>query len=677
MSRSPVAFGSYVITRRIARGGMAEIYRARARAAAGPGWVAIKMMRPSLDHEDLREQLFKREAKIAAALSHPNVVSLVEFGRELDRYFIAMEYVRGRDLSQLVRPPSEGGQLMPLEMGLLIGEAAARGLGHAHQKTDPVSGRPLGIVHRDISPGNIMISYDGAVKVLDFGVARMTESQGLRTQTGTLRGKFAYMSPEQTVGAAIDARSDVFSLGTVLYEMLTGTNPFRARTPIATLERVQRVRPVPPSRLVNSIPRDLDEVLAQCLAKDPRRRFKDAAELAEALGSFARRRPAPSPGELGRFMSDRFRWEKQEEERELKEEEQGVALIEVVDFALAPDDAGLDAPNVAVHDDEVASRAPEQIRSEPSASIEAEEAELGVFQSAEALTVAQPSPFRDLEDQRELSEPTKPKQEPKPKPKQEPQPAPAPPKHDTDGLLAAMKDQTSESRAVASRRSSGAPAPEPANPKPSWAYAALAILALAAALGVIFLPKLWAPARGRARPAPTEIAPITISVSQKPSPAEAPASAAAPPPSLAPEPSLAPSSPPPSPSVARVAPVELTAQASPAPPADASRDDDDDPREGPGRPRGPRRIKRAPPPPSPSVSAAAAPGFLNVGAKPWGEIEIDGKPWPYQTPQAGIELPPGRHVVRLSNRETGVSKVAVVHIKGGQYKTVNLDLRTQ
>ena len=437
MSRSPVAFGSYVITRRIARGGMAEIYRARSRASAGPGWVAIKMMRPSLDHEDLREQLFKREAKIAAALDHPNVVSLVEFGQELDRYFIAMEYVRGRDLSQLVRPPSEGGQLMPLEMGLLIGEAAAHGLGHAHQKTDPATGRPLGIVHRDISPGNIMISYEGAVKVLDFGVARMTESHGLRTQTGTLRGKFAYMSPEQTVGAAIDARSDVFSLGTVLYEMLTGTNPFRARTPIATLERVQRVRPVPPSRLVNSIPRDLDEVLAQCLAKDPRRRFKDAAELAEALGSFARRRPSPRPGELGRFMSDRFRWEKQEEERELKEEEQGVALIEVVDFALAPDDGGLDAPNVAVHDDEVASRAPEQIRSEPSASIEAEEAELGVFQSAEALTVAQPSPFRELEDRRELSEPTR--------PKQDPQPAPASvPPHDTDGLLAAMKEHTSE-----------------------------------------------------------------------------------------------------------------------------------------------------------------------------------------------------------------------------------------
>jgi len=670
MSRSPVAFGSYVITRRIARGGMAEIYRARARAAGGSGWVAIKMMRPSLDHEDLREQLFKREAKIAAALSHPNVVSLVEFGRELDRYFIAMEYVRGRDLSQLVRPPSEGGQLMPLEMGLLIGEAAARGLGHAHQKTDPLTGRPLGIVHRDISPGNIMISYDGAVKVLDFGVARMTESQGLRTQTGTLRGKFAYMSPEQTVGAAIDARSDVFSLGTVLYEMLTGTNPFRARTPIATLERVQRVRPVPPSRLVNSIPRDLDEVLAQCLAKDPRRRFKDAAELADALGAFARRRPSPSPGELGRFMSDRFRWEKQEEERELKEEEQGVALIEVVDFALAPDDAGLDAPNVAVHDDEVASRAPEQIRSEPSASIEAEEAELGVFQSAEALTVAQPSPFRDLEDQRELSEPTK--------PKQPAQPAPAPPKHDTDGLLAAMKDQTSEGRALAPRRSSGATgpaAPEPANPRPSWAYAALAFVALAAALGVIFLPKLWAPARGRGRPAPTEIAPITISVSQKPSPAEAPPSAS--PSAAAPSPTPEPAAAPPSPSVARIAPVELTAQASPAPPADAAREEDDDPREGPGRPRGPRRVKRAPPPPPSPSAAAAAPGFLNVGAKPWGEIEIDGKPWPYQTPQAGIELPPGRHVVRLSNRETGVSKVAVVHIKGGQYKTVNLDLRTQ
>ncbi|MFO0724971.1 MAG: serine/threonine-protein kinase [Myxococcota bacterium] len=695
MARSPVAFGSYIITRRIARGGMAEIYRAKSRTQ--PGWVALKMMRPSLEHEDLREQLFKREAKIAAALNHPNVVGLVEFGKELDRYFIAMEYVRGRDLSQLVRPPSEGGQPVPLEIGLWVGQRAAAGLGHAHRMTDAATGRELGIVHRDISPGNIMVSYSGEVKVLDFGVARMTETHGLRTQTGTLRGKFAYMSPEQTVGAAIDARSDVFSLGTVLYEMLTGTNPFRARTPIATLERVQRVRPVPPSRLVETLPRELDEILAQCLAKDPRRRFKDAGELSDALLRFLERQPPLNPAEIGRFMSERFRWEKQEEERELREEEQGVALIEVVDFALSPE---LDAPNVAVHEDEEARSG--ELKPPPEQEVEAEEQALGVFQSAEALTVAQPSPFRDLDEGPERSEPTETRPKvsrmpalPLPKAPGSPPPIGLPPrvfadaKHDTDGLLAALKDD----RLQPAPAPAPAPDPAPAPPartgrRPNPAVALAAVAALLAALGVTVGPRLFGGSRGRARPAPTEIAPITISVSPRPSET----TAAAPPPPSAPAPSAAPS--------VVVPPVELTAQAVPPPPTDAVRDDDDD-RDTPGRPRGakrlrtepvsggssppaglqsPRSLRRvAPPPtaaPAPAPSPSGAPAYLNVGAKPWGEIEIDGKPWPYQTPQAGIEVPPGRHVVRLSNKDTGVSKTAVVHLRAGQYKTVNLDLRT-
>lgn len=356
-SRSPVAFGPYIITRRIARGGMAEIYRARTRSTPDlpSRWVAIKMMRPAIGHEELREQLFKREARIASAIQHANVVPLLEFGLEMERYYIAMEYVRGRDLSYLLKNEMKGWDLIPLELGLYVGLQAAAGLGYAHRLRDE-RGEPLGIVHRDISPGNVMIGYDGDVKVLDFGVARMNDSEGMRTQTGTLRGKFAYMSPEQTLGEPLDARSDVFSLGTVLYELLTGSNCFRTDNPIATLDRVQRVRPVPPSRANREIPQAIDRILARCLAKDRRRRFPDCAALAEALGEFLDKWGGSGRDGLAGQMAQRFAWEMREEAEELKKEEEEVALLEVVDFALVGEDVGLDASHVAVSLEEEASQ---------------------------------------------------------------------------------------------------------------------------------------------------------------------------------------------------------------------------------------------------------------------------------------------------------------------------------
>ena len=394
MSRSPVAFGSYVITRRIARGGMAEIYRAQRRGAVGKAWVALKMMRPSLEHEELREQLFQREARIAALIHHPHVVELLEFGEEQGHKFLAMEYVRGRDLSHLIHPRGEGtGEALAPELGLTIVLHAAAGLGHAHRLVDPSTGAHLAIVHRDISPGNVMVGYDGTVKVLDFGVARINETHGMRTQTGTLRGKFAYMSPEQTLGSGVDARSDVFSLGTVLYELLTGSNPFRARNAMTTIERVQRVRPVPPSRSNRAIPREVDELLARCLAKDPKRRFADATELCEALDRLLGARGRASEADIAGLMRGRFAWEQGEEEKELAEEAESAALIEVVDFAVGGEDRGLDAPNVAVSQEDVAEPAALGAAAREPVEAAAEEDVYGVFDSAEdERTVAQPSP---------------------------------------------------------------------------------------------------------------------------------------------------------------------------------------------------------------------------------------------------------------------------------------------
>jgi eukaryotic-like serine/threonine-protein kinase len=358
-ARSPVAFGPYIITRRIARGGMAEIYRARTRKTESEQlarWVAVKMMRPSLGHEELRARLFQREARIASKMLHDNIVPVYAFGNEMDRPYIAMEYIRGRDLSHLLKNEKKGRDLIDYELGLYIGLLASAGLGHAHRLVDEETG-PLGIVHRDISPGNVMIGYDGSVKVLDFGVARMNETQGVHTQTGTLRGKFAYMSPEQTLGEELDARSDVFSLGTVLYELLTGINCFRAQNPIATLERVQQLRPVPPSRANRAIPKVVDRVLARCLAKDKKRRFKDCRALEEAIGDFLDVRRPDLRERLTALMDQEFSWEKHEEEQELTREEEEVALFDVVDFALLADVGGLDARNLKVAEEEEASQA--------------------------------------------------------------------------------------------------------------------------------------------------------------------------------------------------------------------------------------------------------------------------------------------------------------------------------
>lgn len=754
MSRSPVAFGQYVITRRIARGGMAEIYRAKRRSAGEVGkgqWVALKMMRPSLEHEELREQLFKREAKIASAIDHANVIPLFEFGRELDRYYIAMEYLRGRDLSHLIRgedaPKADG---IPMELALYVGLRAASGLGHAHRLSDPTTGEALQIVHRDISPGNVMIGYDGAVKVLDFGVARMSESHGLRTQTGTLRGKFAYMSPEQTIGAPIDARSDVFSLGTLLYELLTGTNPFRARTPIATLERVQRVRPVPPSRSNRKIEREIDELLARCLAKDPRRRFRDAGELEDALGDYLERKGLIDQERLARFMADRFVWERQEEEKELKEEEEEVALIEVVDFALRGDDQGLDARHVAVSLEEEAEKPAVASRTEDSSPIVAEEEQLGVF-DVDSETVAQPSRFgrpaaplvspppmmlsgvlrnpgsvsarasnvlaRALHSDVAISAPF-PESDEEPSHATIAQPnfgwstdgsgraleassllepgalvdsdAQYTPAHtsdtrpETDPLIAALK----EGRQVSPLEPS-LPASRDVWRRTPIAGIVAGVVALVASGAIFAFVAADEPPATLDVGGPTKIAPITIKLdapgperiesippprkrAARPKPAEKPAETPPEQPAeekaeltaARPAPAAAPAELPAIKHPARAAEEAPAPARAPAPRAEPRDDDRSERREA--RQASERRRSRR---------AVATTGFLNVGAKPWAEIEIDGKPWPYQTPQAGIELSTGRHVVKLHNRETGVTKTAIVQIKPGAYKTVSEDMR--
>ena len=223
--RKPGRFGKYTLIDRIAVGGMAEIFLAR---QAGPeGFeknIVIKRIRPHLSKEPNFVRMFLNEAKLAAQLNHPNIVQIYDLGKIGESYFIAMEYIFGRDMRRIIPKADALGIPFPMVYALKIASSVCEGLYFAHQRVD-VYGQRLDIVHRDVTPENIFVSFDGTVKILDFGIAKAA-NQIEQTLAGELKGKLSYMSPEQCVGSQLDNRSDLFSLGTVLYEWLTGFKLF-------------------------------------------------------------------------------------------------------------------------------------------------------------------------------------------------------------------------------------------------------------------------------------------------------------------------------------------------------------------------------------------------------------------------------------------------------------------
>ncbi len=279
----PIQFGKYSLFELIGRGGMAEVYKGRIQGPAGfERTFVVKRILPHLSGDTTFIKMFVEEAKLSARLAHPNIVHIFELGAVDGEYFISMEYIRGHDLSETMRaiwkmmgPPRP-------ELVAYIGREACRGLSYAHGLTDE-NGRLLGMVHRDISPSNVMLSYEGAVKLLDFGIAKALGDAPEITKAGTMKGKYAYMAPEQTEGDHVDNRSDIFACGIVLHEVLTGRRLFKGANDVQTIERVRRCEVPPPSLQNPAVPPELDAIILKALQRDPANRWADAADMANAL----------------------------------------------------------------------------------------------------------------------------------------------------------------------------------------------------------------------------------------------------------------------------------------------------------------------------------------------------------------------------------------------------------
>lgn len=320
MSQGYETFGKYILLEKVATGGMAEVYLGRNTGAGGIGkFLAIKRILPQYSENSDFIDMFKDEAKIAVNLSHSNIVSIYEFGIEQNQFFLVMDYVEGKNLRQILNKMKKSGVAFSIEQVLYIIKEVAAGLDHAHRCLDTNTGKPLNIIHRDISPQNMMIAYEGEVKIVDFGIAK-AETQLETTRAGTLKGKFGYMSPEQAEGQNVDLRTDIFSLGIVLWELLANDRLFVANNEVNTLRKIRECQ-IPSLRKINpNIPPELERIVSKALAKDRNLRYQTAAAFHRELSRFLNRQyPDFSSHDFSVFIKTLFAGEILDSRRKMVE----------------------------------------------------------------------------------------------------------------------------------------------------------------------------------------------------------------------------------------------------------------------------------------------------------------------------------------------------------------------
>lgn len=337
-------FGKYVLLRKLASGGMGEIFLAKQRGPSGFEKLLVikRILSHHLDKKDYLDMFFS-EAKLVARLNHHNIIQIHEMGEIDGDYYIAMEYVRGKSLRDIIDELRAEGRQLPLAHSIDLAIKLCEGLGYAHQARD-IRGHPMNIVHRDINPHNILISYTGDLKLIDFGIAK-SEMTSVHTATGTIKGKFVYMSPEQSAADPIDRRSDIFSLGIVLYEMICLENPFVRQNVVLSLEAIQRQEvPLPSSK--RSDAGVLNDILQRALHKRPEERYQTAIEMRDDLRNLIRQGRVRAAGEdMNSFLHRLFAADIDEEDRLLAEADQATATPGLADVA---DPDLISHPNAAV-----------------------------------------------------------------------------------------------------------------------------------------------------------------------------------------------------------------------------------------------------------------------------------------------------------------------------------------
>jgi serine/threonine protein kinase len=308
MEGLPRRFGKYTLIRKLAVGGMAELFLAIQRSVAGfEKLIVIKRILPAMNQDRAFIDMFLHEARIAATLSHPSIVHVFDVGQVDGTYFIAMEHVHGEDLRSIVRQMRKKGvHEFPLEHAISIILGMCAGLAYAHEKRD-LDGSALNIVHRDISPQNVVVTFSGDVKIVDFGIAKSDVKLHADTRSGRLKGKVPYMSPEQARGEVVDWRSDIFAVGVMLFELTTGKRLFKGASEYETLKLIcDRDYPLP-SEIRAGYPPDLEEIVMRALVKDRANRYQSAGEMQQALEEFVRRERIPvSTIALNHFMQSLF-----------------------------------------------------------------------------------------------------------------------------------------------------------------------------------------------------------------------------------------------------------------------------------------------------------------------------------------------------------------------------------